>query len=124
MIKMIKMTSNGLKSSRVVKKPFIVRNWGVLSMLLAEVPADRYFHAANGTVIRSVWELEPALEAMGQDTFNFHVDGRKNDFASWADDTLQDAELAALLRQANGRDMCRIAVLRRLVGVLRDAARI
>lgn len=91
-------------------------------MLLKEVEAEKYFHVANGTVIRSVWELEPALEAIGEETFHYHVNSEKNDFARWVADVLDDKELANLLFAVKDRQGMRIAVLRRLVEVLRDGS--
>lgn len=91
-------------------------------MLLKEVGTEKYFHVANGTVIRSAWELEPALGAMGEETFHHHVNGEKNDFARWAADVLDDEELANRLFAVKDTQGMRIAVLRRLVEVLRDGS--
>ena len=87
-------------------------------MLLNDAPKDKYFRVANGTVIRSVWELEPSLAVMGEETFGYHVNHQKNDFAAWAVDVLDDAELSKVVRAAIDKQEMRIAVLRRLVKVL------
>ena len=83
--------------------------------LLNDVPKDKYFRVANGTVIRSVWEFEPSLAVMGDETFRYHVNQQKNDFAAWAADVLGDDELSKALRETPGKQDMRIAVLRRLV---------
>lgn len=93
-------------------------------MLLEEVGREKFFHVANGTVIRSVWELEHSLETMGEDTFRYHVNSNKNDFSSWVADVLLDGELANCIGSLKDRHEMRIAVLRRLVKVLKDGIRI
>ena len=91
-------------------------------MLLKEVDRDKYFHVANGMVIRAVWELEPALQSMGDETLRYHVNSEKNDFARWVADVLDDKELAAQLAELTDKQEMRIGVLRRLVKVLKDDA--
>ncbi len=88
-------------------------------MLLKDVPKDKYFRVANGTMIRSVWELEPALAAMGDETFRYHVNQQKNDFGTWAADVLDDAELSKTLRDTLDKKEMQLAVLKSLVKALR-----
>ena len=88
-------------------------------MLLNDAERDKYFHVANGTVICSVWELEPALAGMGEDTFRYHVNQDKNDFASWAKGVLDDAQLSEGIAAAADKKDMQLAVLRRLVNVLK-----
>lgn len=92
-------------------------------MMLKEVETGKYFRVANGVVIRSVWELEPAFEVMGEETFTCHVNSEKNDFARWAADVLNDNELANRLLAIKDKQEMRIAVLRRIIEVLRGEGR-
>ena len=92
-------------------------------MQLGEIQKGKYFCVANGTVIRSVWELEPALQGMGEETFRYHVNNGKNDFSNWIADVLDDAELAGTVRGISDKQEMRIAVLRHLVKVVRNEAK-
>ena len=93
-------------------------------MLFQEVPRDKYFHVANGTVIRSVWELESSLEVMGSDTFSYHANDWRNDFSNWVRDVLGDNELAEAIKPIRDKQAMMVAVLRHMVKVLLNEAKL
>jgi len=55
------------------------------------------FWVNNGPVLKDLYELRDALKNMSDDTFVHHVSGDKNDFATWVEHVIQDAELAQKL---------------------------
>lgn len=61
------------------------------------------FYLQGGSVLASLKELHEALNLMSEDQFKYHTDGR-NDFASWVDEVLGEAEAAAALRTAQMRE--------------------
>jgi len=65
-------------------------------------PAD-YFRLSNGVVIRSIYELSDALKAMNEETFSHHVNSEKNDFSSWAAQSLKNVYLAEKLGKSKTR---------------------
>ncbi|MFH1849927.1 MAG: DUF5752 family protein, partial [archaeon] len=55
-------------------------------------------------IIRSLHELIDMLETMDEDTFHFHVNESKNDFANWIRGVLGDEDLAQRISDARTRD--------------------
>ena len=48
-----------------------------------ELKPEQYFYLSNGMALKSVKELHDALKNMDDNTYSNHVNGTKNDFASW-----------------------------------------
>ena len=85
--------------------------------ILDNVPKQEYFNAANGTVIKSLLELEPALELMDDVTFAHHVNKEKNDFATWVRDCIRDDDLAETLEGIKNKQKMQIALLRHILSL-------
>ena len=64
------------------------------------ISPKRYFWLANGSVIRSLYELSDALKVMDDELFKKHADETKNDFAKWVKDALKNEHLAEKLNKA------------------------
>ena len=79
------------------------------------IDGNKHFWAANGTIIRSMFELAGALEGMDGYTFAQHVNEGKNDFGNWAKDVLQDQELAEKLYSSKDLGDHKTLVLRHIV---------
>jgi hypothetical protein len=60
----------------------------------ADVPADKVFWCHDGKVLTNIAELADALRNMSEDTYRYHVNADKNDFANWLRDVVGDATLA------------------------------
>lgn len=90
----------------------------MVSKKLENVSNDKYFRAANGTVIKSLMELERAFENMSDETCIYHANERKNDFSSWVRDVIDDNELANSLWNIKDRREAQVAVLRRIIEIL------
>ena len=61
---------------------------------LNNVPEDNYFRLVLGIELRSLEELEVALDSMSEKTFLHHVSHEKNDFHAWIRDVIRDEKLA------------------------------
>ncbi|MCK4525088.1 MAG: hypothetical protein KAU07_01485 [Candidatus Andersenbacteria bacterium] len=52
------------------------------------------FWINNGPVLKNLKDLKESLLIMSKETFNYHVNKEKNDFAAWIKETLKDSTLA------------------------------
>ena len=73
----------------------LAKNW------LANVPDDKLFWCRDGKVISNTSELELALRGMDVETFRFHCNETKCDFANWVQDVIGDEKLARDLRKSD-----------------------
>ncbi len=69
-----------------------------------EIPPEKYFVMVSGDKIKNLDELKAFLEFMDDETFNYHVNSQKNDFAKWVDNVLNRKDLADKLRGAKTRE--------------------
>jgi hypothetical protein len=51
---------------------------------LADVPEDYVFRCCDGQILRNMKEFGDALNTMTHETYVFHANTMKNDFANWA----------------------------------------
>ena len=87
---------------------------------LSDVSPDHFFHVCNGTVIRSLLNLEEALAEMGVETFAFHVREGNNDFVPWIRDCVGDELLAERIHHLTDKNAARIAILRRIIEIIEE----
>ncbi len=52
------------------------------------------FWINNGPVLKNLKDLKESLLIMSKETFNYHVNKEKNDFAAWIKEVLKDNALA------------------------------
>jgi len=71
-----------------------VENW------LRECEDSQAFVCIDGQRARSVKDLVKVFEHMSMDTYNYHVNKDKNDFAAWAEGVFHNGHLAANFRSA------------------------
>ena len=71
--------------------------------LLANVPEEYIFRCCDGQILRNMEELGDALNTMTHETYVFHANKEKNDFANWARDIIKDERLAKDLQKAPNR---------------------
>ena len=83
--------------------------------VFGEAPEENHFILATGGIIKDLKELAEALEGMNEETFRFHANESKNDFASWTKDIFKEEELAEKLLKANSKSEAHVAVLKHLV---------
>jgi len=70
---------------------------------LATVPEAKIFRSHDGKIIKNLDELAQVLRNMSDDTYIYHVNRSKNDFATWVRVVLGDRELAADLKTTMSR---------------------
>ena len=71
--------------------------------LLSDVPEEYVFRCCGGQVLRNMKELRDSLNTMKDETYVFHANKEKNDFANWARDIIKDEMLAKDLQKAPNR---------------------
>lgn len=69
----------------------------------ADVPAEKVFWCRDGKVLTNMAELAAALRDMSEDTYRYHANVGKNDFATWLRDVVGDAMLAGQVARAATR---------------------
>ncbi len=84
---------------------------------LANVPEEFVFWCNDGRVLRNLLELKDALTTMSDETYTYHVNAEKNDFANWVKDIIGDTRLANDLRKARSREEAARIVARRLAAL-------
>jgi hypothetical protein len=70
---------------------------------MTKVPVELVFWCHDGSVFADLRELTEGLAAMSDETFFYHSNSEKQDFANWVRDVIEDALLADELARANSR---------------------
>ncbi|MBI4286771.1 MAG: hypothetical protein HY670_12860 [Chloroflexi bacterium] len=78
---------------------------------LGDVPPGKVFWVHGGRTIKNLAELKTALGGMSDDTYVYHANETKNDFANWVKDVLGDDKLAHDLQKSPtpGRAAARVS---------------
>lgn len=66
---------------------------------------EQCFWVHDGQILKNVAELSAALKTMSEETFQYHVNAEKNDFANWIGDVFADNDLAGKVRQASSKEV-------------------
>jgi len=90
--------------------------------LLSDVDSQKAFWLYGGKVLRNLNDLSDALKSMTEETFKYHVNKEKNDFANWINDVICDIDLAKDLRKLKTREVISKVVEKR-VSDLKKAAK-
>ncbi len=69
-----------------------------------ETSADKAFYMANGRVITKLSDLPGAVESTDDNTFYYHVNSEKNDFANWIKDVFNITPLANKIKSKKNKD--------------------
>lgn len=64
---------------------------------LIEIDPSKYFYLQNGDVLRDLKDLKYSFDNISEETFRFHVNEAKNDFANWVLYVFEEKELAEKL---------------------------
>lgn len=88
---------------------------------LADVPDYQLFWLNDGSVLKSLNELNTALTKMKADVFMHHVNKERNDFANWILDVIGDKELAQSIRKLKSKAGIKKKVAARLRVLKRKA---
>lgn len=74
-----------------------------MDSISSDVPPANKFWVHDGKVLKNLQELKVALQKMSEDTYKFHANNNKNDFANWINDIYKNHELAQQMRTAKSR---------------------
>lgn len=77
-----------------------------------ETSPDSYFFIHEGPALKSLYDLEYYLGAITEIQFGHHVDGEKNDFASWVEGVFNERNLADELKEAKDREVMHSVIKR------------
>jgi hypothetical protein len=80
------------------------------------------FYASNGACISSLKDLANAFEHMDDGAYHHHASEGRNDFASWAEGVLKDAQLSKGLKEAKDRKSAQIVTLKRIIEHMKEFA--
>ncbi|MBI2652046.1 hypothetical protein HYX00_01155 [Candidatus Woesearchaeota archaeon] len=89
---------------------------------LVNVRDENCFWSNDGQIIKNLAELPHALKRMKRQTFSYHVNKEKNDFATWVRDVFGDVDLADKLNKKLNKAYAiqivksRLAVLQKALG--------
>jgi len=88
------------KKKNPVKKK---KSSGKNKKMIVNAPEDRVFWVNGGVVLKNLVDLEKELLSMSFETFHYHVNPYKNDFANWVNDVLGEKALSKELRKLKTR---------------------
>lgn len=75
---------------------------------------DQCFWVNDGQVVKDLLELRDAMKTMEEKVFTHHVTTDRNDFATWVEDVLCDAECAAALAESQSKRGSQAIITRHL----------
>lgn len=64
----------------------------------SDVDGSKYFYVVNGDILKNISDLIEFLNSSDYDTFSYHVNAHKNDFAIWIENVFNDHLLAEEIR--------------------------
>ncbi len=70
---------------------------------IKDAPEDKRFWLCDGRVLKNCRDLEQALRTMSDGTYNYHVNGNKNDFHNWIKYVFKDTKLANDVKKSRNR---------------------
>jgi len=73
-------------------------------MQLVNIPTEKYFYVADGSVIKHLGELPDALRNMSSETFASHVNEERNDFYNWINDVFEHSTLARRIKSIKTKE--------------------
>jgi hypothetical protein len=82
---------------------------------LADVPCEKLFWCSDGRVLKNLSELEMALKQMNEETFRYHSNETKSDFANWVRDVIGDDKLSRDLEKSKTKAQAVKAITDRVV---------
>ena len=88
--------------------------------VLGEAPEEYHFVVADGSKLKSIYELVDALGMMEEDIFRHHVNEFKNDFSNWIRDVFEEPDLAKEVAEIQDRMETERALLKHLLNELKE----
>jgi|TARA_Y100000310_G_C20682157_1_gene816643 hypothetical protein len=91
----------------------------VKKKVLGEAPQEFHFVLNDGRRLKSIYDLIDSLEDMASDTFKFHANTAKNDFATWIHDVFEEKGLSESLQKIDDKLETQRELLNHMVKELR-----
>lgn len=85
-------------TKKTIRKSSASKN---LTVTKAEGPSR--FWAKDGRIISDLKDLRQAFEEMAEETYTYHANKAKNDFAKWTEEVLKNKKVATELKKAKNR---------------------
>ncbi len=101
--------------AKIIAKPRIRK--GEAEKYLAKVPEEFVFWVNDGRVLRDLRELADGLVNMPDETFAYHCNDSKKDFANWVRDIVKDEFLAKELDKTLTRSQASKVVAERVASL-------
>jgi len=88
---------------------------------LSDVNPEHNFWVCDGSVLKSINDLQSALKKMNKNVFQAHVNKEKNDFANWINDIIKDEKLAKELYKVKDKKKIISKVTQRIAWLKKKA---
>ena len=85
--------------------------------LLVNTSDQLAFYCNDGRVLHNLRDLADALRMMSDDTYRYHANDAKNDFAAWVRDVFGDARLSNELLWSSSRKQAAEKVAHKVASV-------
>jgi hypothetical protein len=94
------------------KQPAVIKKNGS-KKYLEKVPDNMVFWCHDGQIFNNIEQLMAGLDQMSDDTFAYHANEDKNDFACWIMDVIGDEALAKDIKGARNKSEAKKAAQQR-----------
>lgn len=91
--------------------------------ILGEAPVEKHFVVSDGKKLKNVKDLIDSLETMNDDTFRYHANEFKNDFATWLRDVFSHENLARDMEMVKHRLEAQRVLMKKLMDEIEKAAK-
>ena len=82
--------------------------------LLANVPEEYVFRCCDGRILKNMLGLGEAFIRMKNETFSYHSNGERSDFADWVRDIIGDGKLARDIERSPNKTRAANSVIARI----------
>jgi hypothetical protein len=80
-----------------------------------EAYGDKRFFVSDGQILSKISDIPAALNTMSDDTFSYHVNGERNDFANWISSVFLNGDLSKKIVKSKDRKAMASALSKALV---------
>jgi len=106
-----------------VSKPKETVEIVIRKKILGEAPTEKHFIVSDGKKLKNVKDLIDSLETMNDDTFRYHANEFKNDFATWLRDVFSHENLARDMEMVKHRLEAQRVLMKKLMDDIEKAAK-
>lgn len=81
---------------------------------LKDVTPEQAFWCCDGLIFHNLSDLAKGLGKMSKETYAYHANAEKSDFANWVQEALGEKALAIALRKAATKTVAKTAVEKKI----------